>query len=206
MLLTMIVRDVLISQIRVRTGGGQPQGLPLQRVCRGLFSYQSFMSVVTDTTNHENGGWSRRSRVAEVGGWIPAYAGMTVWWLALVVTGGFQTRPYECRLPGGYFQRNRSCRLVTCTPRDENGERRLAEEFDRQWRFEPAEESVTCGPSSTPSCCHSVMSEHAYQLEYMWGRPLPAIPDGGEGNASVVRAMRRVGCPQKVDHRVRAHR
>ena len=106
----------------------------------------------------------------------------------------------------GYFLRNHPCRLVTCTPRDENGERRLAEEFDRQWRFEPAEESVTCGPSSTPSCCHSVMSEHAYQLEYMWGRPLPAIPDGGEGNASVVRAMRRVGCPQKVDHRVRAHR
>ena len=40
--------------------------------------------------------------------WIPAYAGMTVWWLALVVTGGFETRPYECRLPGGYFQRNTS--------------------------------------------------------------------------------------------------
>ena len=26
--------------------------------------------------------------------------------VALVVRGGFETRPYECRLAGGYFQRN----------------------------------------------------------------------------------------------------
>ena len=47
-------------------------------VGRGLFSCQSLMSVVTDTTNHENGvgvvvlGWQT------IRAWIPAYAGMTV--------------------------------------------------------------------------------------------------------------------------------
>ena len=30
--------------------------------------------------------------------------------------GGFQTRPYECRLHGRYFQRNRSCRLSPTPP------------------------------------------------------------------------------------------
>jgi len=38
-----------------RAEDGQPQGLPLQQVCRGLFSYQSLMSVVTDTTWNEKG-------------------------------------------------------------------------------------------------------------------------------------------------------
>ena len=52
----------------MRSGSGQPQGLPLQWACRGLFSYQSFMSVVTDTTNHENGG-KGDSRIAPTGGW-----------------------------------------------------------------------------------------------------------------------------------------
>ena len=50
------------------------------------------MSVVTDTTNHENGigggvlGWQM------AGAWIPAYAGMTVG-VVLVVKGGFETQP-----------------------------------------------------------------------------------------------------------------
>ena len=109
-------------------------------------------------------------------------------------TGNHKGCPYDW-FAGAYFQRNHPCRLAVCTPRDENGERRLAEEFDRQWRFEPVEESVACGPSGTPSCCRSTMSEHAYQLEYMWGRPLPAISDGGKRNASVVRTMCGVGCP-----------
>ena len=49
------------------------------------------MSVVTDTTNLENGvgvvvlGWQT------IRAWIPAFAGMTVWWRALVVRGGFET-------------------------------------------------------------------------------------------------------------------
>ena len=60
------------------------------------------MSVVTDTTNHENGvgvgvlGWPT------IRAWIPAYAGMTVG-VVLVVKGGFETRPYECRLAEGLF-------------------------------------------------------------------------------------------------------
>ena len=138
------------------------------------------MLVATGTMEDENGdNLSVDSRVlARTGDWIPASAGMTEWW--------WNT---------GYFQRNHPCRLAVCTPRDENGESWLAEEFDRQWRFEPVEESVACGPSGTPSCCRSTMSEHAYQLEYMWGRPLPAISDGGKRNASVIRTMCGVGCP-----------
>ena len=42
------------------------------------------------------------------GAWIPAYAGMTVG--VVVPKGGFETRAYERRLAGGYFQRNHSCK------------------------------------------------------------------------------------------------
>ena len=61
-----------------RAEDGQPQGLPLRQVCRGVFSEESLMSVVTDTTNHKNEvgvvvlGWQTTRA------WIPAYAGMTV--------------------------------------------------------------------------------------------------------------------------------
>ena len=63
------------------------------------------MSVGTDTTDHENGGIVSIVTPMAAGceNWIPAYAGMTMWWPALVVTGGVQTRPYECRLAGGYL-------------------------------------------------------------------------------------------------------
>ena len=73
------------------------------------------MSVVTDTTNHENGigvvvlGWQTTRA------WIPAYAGMTVWrWCR---RAGLKPAPTECWLAGGYFLRNRSCR----TTKHENG-------------------------------------------------------------------------------------
>ena len=61
-------------------GDGQPQGLLLRWVCWGLYSQQSFMSVATDTTNHENGHRFLRRRLSygNVRGWIPAFAGMTV--------------------------------------------------------------------------------------------------------------------------------
>ncbi len=48
-------------------GEGQPQGLPLRQVGRGLISEESFMSVVTDTTNHDNGNRAiRESPLREV--------------------------------------------------------------------------------------------------------------------------------------------
>ena len=50
----------------------------------GLFSEESLMSVVTDTTNHENGVGGAVLAWQMAGAWIPAYAGMTVWgWLGL---------------------------------------------------------------------------------------------------------------------------
>ena len=69
------------------------------------------MSVVTDITNHENEvgvvvlGWQT------IRAWIPAYVGMTVWWQALVVRGGFETRPYE----GVYAERRRATIRVAPT-------------------------------------------------------------------------------------------
>ena len=77
------------------------------------------MSVVTDTTNHEKGvgvvvlGWQTTRA------WIPAYAGMTVG-VALVLKGGFETRPYEYRLAGSHFQRNHSCSPAAAHRGDEN--------------------------------------------------------------------------------------
>ena len=76
------------------------------------------MPVATGTMEDENGVGHLARAWQMAGTWIPAYAGMTV---GVVVKGGFQTRPCECWLAGGYFQRNPSCSLAVCTPRDENG-------------------------------------------------------------------------------------
>ena len=61
------------------------------------------MSVVTDTTNHENevGGGVLAWQMA--GAWIPAYAGMTVG-VALVVRAGFKPAPTSAGLPGAIFR------------------------------------------------------------------------------------------------------
>ena len=59
------------------------------------------MSAVTDTTKHEKDDDlpAVTRLIAEDRGWIPAFAGMTMV-VALVLKGGFETRPYEYRLAG----------------------------------------------------------------------------------------------------------
>ena len=42
----------LIVPARQKSEDGRPQGSPLQEVGRGLFSEESLMSVVIDTTKH----------------------------------------------------------------------------------------------------------------------------------------------------------
>ena len=106
----------------MRSGSGQPQGLPLQRICRDLFSYQSFMSAVTDTTNHENGGKgdSRKSPLREV-----IFRGISHAALRPAPTsnenvcGRGSGQPQGLPLQWvcwGLFRTNRSCRLSPTPP------------------------------------------------------------------------------------------
>ena len=82
-------------------------GMTVWGVLRRLFSWESLMSAVTDTRNHESGVGLVVLAWYKAGAWIPAYAGMTVWgWRQ----GRFANRPYE-RLDGGYFQSNDPTRL-----------------------------------------------------------------------------------------------
>ena len=93
-----------------RNGDGQPQGLPLRQVRLGLFSYQSPMSVATDTTNHENVGAIRESPLREIGrGLFSEENGL------VPGTGNHKGCPYN-RFAGACFRSNRSCRLSPTPP------------------------------------------------------------------------------------------
>ena len=52
---------------------GQPQGLPLREVGRGLLSWRFLLSVATDTTNDENGSRGD-SRIAPTGSWTGLFS------------------------------------------------------------------------------------------------------------------------------------
>ena len=107
-----VVTDTTNHENGGGAGNGQPQGLPLQQVCRSLFSEQSLMSVVTDTTNHENGSRGD-SRIAPTGDWTGViFRGMTG---AGVIEGSPKAGASSLYLSPGEGEILAACRVVADT-------------------------------------------------------------------------------------------
>lgn len=64
----------------------------------------------------------------------------------------------------GQFSLRSLILAATGTPRHENWVRRLVDEHESHWRFEPVYQYVACDPACAPSCRYSAKSEYAYQL------------------------------------------
>ena len=107
-----VVTDTTNHENGGGAGNGQPQGLPLQQVCRSLFSEESLMSVVTDTTNHENGSRGD-SRIAPTGDWTGViFRGMTG---AGVIEGSPKAGASSLYLSPGEGEILAACRVVADT-------------------------------------------------------------------------------------------